>query len=242
MKFENVRAAIDGVPYLGIDEGWELYQFVVNHRPERALELGHAHGVSSVYLAAAMDEIGHGHLDTADLLTAADREPNLEALLEKTGLNHRVSIHREKNSYTWFLKKQIEAQSKDGVCVPLYDFCFIDGPKNWTIDGLAFFLVDKLMREEGWLLFDDFKWSHGKHKGREQTDGITVRSLSHEEVETAHIEAIFRLLVMQHPAYGHFEVQDDWWAWAQKKPSLDRSLKLSRMAWHMLSEAERPTT
>ena len=59
-----------------------------------------------------------------------------------------MQIVREVNSYNWFLKKQIEAQTKDGICEPCYDFIFIDGAKNWTIDGLAFFLADKLLRPE----------------------------------------------------------------------------------------------
>ena len=72
------------------------------------------------------------------------------------GLGHRVTIHREINSYTWFLKKKIAGQSANGKCEPCYDFCFIDGAKNWTIDGLAFFLVDKLLKADGWILFDDY--------------------------------------------------------------------------------------
>ena len=240
MKFDDVRAALDGIPYLGVDEGWELYQFVVNHRPERCLELGHAHGVSSVYLAAAMEEEGRGHLDTVDLLTAGDRDPNLERLLERTGLGSRVTIHREKNSYTWFLKKRIEARSGNGVCEPCYDFCFIDGAKNWTIDGLAYFLVDKLLRPGGWLLFDDYTWTMGKHPGRMQSDGITVRSLSQEEVSVPHIEAVYQLLVTQHPDYGNFEVQDNWWAWAQKlgaqAAGTDRTIRETRMKWHEREE------
>lgn len=232
MTFDEVRDAVEGVPYLGEDEGWELYQFVLNHRPEAALELGHAHGVSSVYLAAAMEEAGTGALDTVDLEAAAGREPNLEALLERTGLGPRVNIHREPNSYTWFLKKKIEeCTDAAGVCAPCYDFAFIDGAKNWTIDGLAFFLVDKLLRPGGWILFDDYKWSYGKHEGREVSDGITIRSLSDAERTEPHVERIFRLLVMQHPAYANFEVQDDWWAWAQKAEG-ERTLKSTRMAWH----------
>ncbi len=233
MKFDDVRKIVEGVPYLGIDEGWELYHFVLNHRPERCLELGHAHGVSSLYIAAGLDEIGGGHLDTVDLIGSANRDPNVETLLDQAGLQSYVSVHREKNSYTWFLKKQIERQTRNGACTPCYDFCFIDGPKNWTIDGLAFFLVDKLMRERGWILFDDYKWTHGKHPEREQTDGITIRSLSDEEINEPHIEAIFRLLVMQHPAYGNFEVQDDWWAWAQKTAGAGQELKKTRMAYHL---------
>lgn len=229
MKYSAVRKVVRDTPYMGLDEAQELYSFVLNHKPVNSLELGHAHGASSLYIAAAADEYG-GHLETVDLEGAKDRQPNVESLLADAGLEGVASVYREKNSYTWFLKKKIEAQTTDGICEPCYDFCFIDGPKNWTIDGLAFFLVEKLLRPGGWILFDDYGWSHGKHKGRTQTDGITVRSLSDEEVEQPHIEKIFDLLVMQHPAFSNFEIQDEWWAWAQKVPDGRKSLTHSSKA------------
>ena len=234
MKLSEVRTLVRGVPYLGEDEGEELYRFIQDTKPERCLELGHAHGVSSLYIAAALDENGRGHLDTADLETSFDRDPNLERLLAEAGLARRVSIHREKNSYNWFLKKQIAARSAAAICEPCYDFCFIDGAKNWTIDGFAFFLVEKLLNHGGWLLFDDLNWTLGKHKGRTQSDGITVRSLSEEEIHEPHIANIFEFLVTQHPEFSNYLVQDRWWAWAQKvqdgRKTITYSTKLADLA------------
>ena len=66
------------------------------------------------------------------------------------------------------------------------------------------------------ILFDDYKWTHAKHIGREATDGITVRNLGEDEINQAHIELIFNLLVIQSEEYSNFEIQDNWWAWAQK--------------------------
>lgn len=137
MTFDDAQKILTGIPHLGDVQAWELYRFVQHRKPAYCLELGHAHGVSSTYIAAALDEFG-GHLDTVDLVSAAERVPNLESLLACTRLSHRVTIHREVNSYTWFLKRKIASQSANGKCEPCYDFCFIDGAKNWTIDGLAF--------------------------------------------------------------------------------------------------------
>lgn len=230
MTFEEIRRIVGKTPYMGADEGWELFTHVTRAEPESCLELGHAHGISSIYIAGALDENGPGYLDTVDLDSASGREPNLETLLVGSGLEERVTIHREKSSYTWFLKNKIQAETKNGICTPCYDFCFIDGPKNWTIDGLAFFLVDKLMRPGGWILFDDFTWTHGKHVGRESTDGISRRSLSDQEIDEPHIEKIFRLLVMQHGAYSNFLLQDGSWAWAQKTVDGHKELKEGQKA------------
>ena len=232
MKFDQIRDLIKDTPYMGADEAEELYCFIRDQQPERCLELGHAHGASSLYIAAALDENGGGHLDTVDLNGSAERSPNIESLLEKSGLGAYVTVHREKNSYNWFLKNKIASQTSDDRCEPLYDFCFIDGAKNWTIDGLAFFLVEKLLNDEGWILFDDYKWSYGKHKGRVQSDGVTVRSLSEGEIYEPHVKNIFHLIVMQHERFSNFEIQDDWWAWAQKTDAGRKSLKhLKKTQW-----------
>ena len=126
---------------------------------------------------------------------------------------------------SWFLKKRIENCTAGDICKPIYDFCFIDGPKNWTIDGFAFFLVNKLLKNKAWILFDDYLWTYGKHDGRESTDGITVRSLGNEELEEPHIKLIFELLVMQSGEFSNFKIQDNWWAWAQKSKSGSKVLE-----------------
>jgi hypothetical protein len=123
--------------------------------------------------------------------------------------------------------KQIAANSDAGRCEPIYDFCFIDGAKNWTIDGCAFFLVDKLLKPGGWILFDDLNWVYRKkvNEGKQFTDGIDVTQMSEDELDKPHLELVYRYLVMQHPDYSNFEVMDDWFAWAQKSSQGDKQVK-----------------
>ncbi len=228
MKLRQVHELLDGVPYITRQYGTLLYEHILRHKPEECLELGFAHGKSSCYIAAALDELGRGHLTSVDLDSSRDREPNLEGLLERCGLTRYVTIAREPNSYTWFLKKKIQQRSASGVCEPLYDFCFIDGPKSWTIDGCAFLCVDKLLRQDGWLLFDDVDWTYAgyeKATGKTATDGIDHRELSEEEKEEAQIQQLFNLVVMQHPDYSEFRVIDGKWAFARKTRGEVRSLK-----------------
>jgi len=220
MKFEKILSLIEGIPYTSPRAGKVLYDFILESRPVECLELGFAHGVSSCYVAAALDELGQGHLTSVDLASSADRTPPIEDLLEKADLTSRVTVCREKNSYTWFLQKKIEERSGSGNCEPCYDFAFIDGPKNWTIDGCAFFLVNKLLREGGWVLFDDYKWAYGT--SREATDGITHRELSIDQINAPNIELVFKYLVMQHPDYSEFKLQDEEWAWARKVRNSER--------------------
>ena len=146
MKFDIVRSQLSGIPYIEPERAEILYNFILETQPENCLELGFAHGVSSCFIAAALDELGKGYLTTVDLIPSMEwQKPSIEQLLSKTGLENWVTIVRENTTYNWFLMKMIERQTSEYICEPNYDFCFIDGPKNWTIDGSAFFLVDKLL-------------------------------------------------------------------------------------------------
>ena len=129
MKFQDARNIVGDTPYLSADEGQELYNHILKTHPANCLELGHAHGVSTIYIAAAHEETGQGCLDTVDLQSSLEREPNLETLLEGTSLVHIVNIHREKNSYNWVLKMKIQSQTSNDRCERCYDFCFFDGAK-----------------------------------------------------------------------------------------------------------------
>lgn len=229
MKYAEVAHRVAGIPYTSPEKGRIFYDFVMDTKPEQCLELGFAHGTSSCYIAAALDELGRGHLTSVDLDTSVDRDPNIEALLKKTGLGGYVTVVREKTGYNWFLKKKIEERTREGATQPLYDFCFIDGAKNWTIDGFAFFLVDKLLTEGAWLQFDDYNWTYASQEqrtGKNVSDGVEHAALSSEEYQQPHIKAIFHDLVMQHPDYASFRVVDNSLAYAQKTKTGPRRLRI----------------
>jgi predicted O-methyltransferase YrrM len=229
MKFDDVVERVAGIPYTSPQKGKIFYDFVMDTKPAQCLELGFAHGTSSCYIAAALHELGRGHLTSVDLDTSVERDPSIEVLLKKTGLEPYVTVVREKTGYNWFLKKKIEEQTKEGACQPLYDFCFIDGAKNWTIDGFAFFLVDKLLNEGAWLQFDDYSWTYAHQQertGKNVSDGIEHAGLSSGEFQEPHIKAIFHDLVMQHPDYANFRVVDNSLAYAQKTKTGPRRLRI----------------
>jgi len=229
MKFEEIKKLIHGVPYVMDDMAYDLYHFILEEKPLECLELGFGHGASSCYVAAALQERGEGHLTSVDLLPAKEwQSPAIEELLEKTGLGDWVTVVRENTSYTWFLKKTICDQTDENVCTPVYDFCFLDGAKNWTIDSAAFFLADKLLRPEGWFVFDDLQWTYDSKlkEGKKKTDGVYMLDMAQDELEQPHVELIFQYLVMQHPNYSNFLVKDNWWGWAQKVPDGSKEVQI----------------
>ena len=228
MTFETVAKVLEGVPFMSPESGRQVYDHLRETGADQVLELGTAHGVSAVYMAAALEANGHGRVTTVDFEGSGWADPSPEELVARAGLSHRVEIVRRYSSYTWFLKEKIKERTGDGVCEPLYDFCYLDGCKNWTIDGLAVFLVEKLLRPGGWLLMDDLGWSYGEQgsrDGREACDGIANRSMTAAELAEPHLMAIFELLVKQHPAFEDFRVEREWWGWARKRRTLTQRVK-----------------
>lgn len=217
MKFREIAALLDGVPYTDAEKGRLLYEHVMDTRATRGLELGFAYGASAAYFAAALDELGGDRrLTCVDRTSSLALSPTLEQTLARCGLGRLVDVVRVKSSYTWYLHRLIS----DGRGAR-FDFCFIDGGKNWTVDGAAFFMVDKLLLDGGSVIFDDYAFTYADASldGDRDTYGIVHDGLEDDERALPNVEAIFRLLVMQHPSYSNFRVFDDLVAFADKRAS-----------------------
>ena len=228
MSVEAVQRAVAGVrrPHISPEQGAVLYEHIRRTRPARALELGTARGVSASYIAAAMEDNGAGELVTVDSFLYPWTEPAPEEVLDRAGLRHRVTLDRRFSTYTWFLKDEIERHSDaDGNCEPVYDFCFLDGAKNWTIDGLAVLLIERLLRPGGWLLLDDLDWRYAD-RSRKRHYTVALDQLSEPEREQPHLRAVFDLLVRPHPSFTELRIQDEWWAWARKAPGEPKRLRV----------------
>lgn len=59
---------------------------------------------------------------------------------------------RTHDSYNWSLMKAL----KDGL---KFDYVFLDGAHTWAHDALAFFLIDRMLKVDGHLDFDDYGWT-----------------------------------------------------------------------------------
>jgi predicted O-methyltransferase YrrM len=228
MEFEAVAGAVAGIPFMSPELGRRVYDHIRTTGPEAVLELGTAHGVSAAYMAAALEANGRGTIVTVDHAGAA-YDPSPEEVLAGAGLSHRVEVIRRHSSYNWFLKEQVlQASDADGNCRPRYDFCYLDGSKNFNIDGLAVVLIEKLLRPEGWLLMDDLEWTYEHNPWIvPHDDGRPLGPLSDSERTEPHLLAVFELIVRQHPSFTRFVRQDAWYGWAQKRPGEARHYEVT---------------
>ncbi|MEY2830848.1 MAG: hypothetical protein RLZZ574_106, partial [Cyanobacteriota bacterium] len=153
MNLIKVKQVVENLPYMSLKKAQVMQDFIHQHNISSILELGFYHGVSTCYMAAALEEAGGGSIVSIDLESAQKRQPNIEELLEKCGYLNTVEFYYEPVSYNWRMMKLIEEQEKT------FDLCYVDGGHDWYNTGLAFFLVDKLLQPGGWMIFDDLDWT-----------------------------------------------------------------------------------
>lgn len=195
MRISSVERKLSELAYQPLTStagGRLLGGFVSSPDIDDVLELGFAHGTSTAYMAAALHEKGAGHVTTIDRIDALDREPNISAVLDHTGLAEWVSPIFAARSYTWALMRLLEGQLVHGEIVPRFDFCFIDGAHTWDVDGFAFLLVDKLLRGDRWVAFDDVNWTLGSSATLKNRKW--VRELPDEERSTAQVRKVVDVL------------------------------------------------
>jgi predicted O-methyltransferase YrrM len=207
VKFEDLDPIVAGTKFMSSTQGRIAYEFIVGQKLRRVLELGFAHGKSTCYLAAAVDELGDdGHVLTVDRADALDREPNIHELLDRCGLRHRVTPVIAETSYTWELMKLLDRDPQ-----PRFDFAYIDAGHTWDVTGFGFFLVDRLLAPGGWILFDDLDWTLAS------SPTMRERRIPEEQRSTPQVRKVFELLVQTHPGYVEVHERDDW-GWARKAP------------------------
>jgi predicted O-methyltransferase YrrM len=208
MKLADVTQIVGDVPHMTKSKGAVIYNMIRDNAIVDILELGTAHGTSSCYMAAALDEKGTGSVCTIDRKSALTRKPNVTELLKSCNLETYVTPVLVSTSYNWELLKIIEQQTRNGYCEPLYDLCYIDGAHNFEIDCCAFFLVDKLMKPGGLILFDDLNWTYADSPSFKDTDW--VKQMDEDEKSTPHIKKLVENIVMPHPNYSDFDFFEDW--------------------------------
>jgi predicted O-methyltransferase YrrM len=225
MDFDEAARIVEGVPvpHISASQGRTLYEHIRKSQPENLLELGTGRGGSAVFMAAALEANGTGHLTSVDSIRWQWLDPTPREVLGKAGLSSWVTLDKRFSTYTWFLKAEIEKRlDAAGSVQPEYDFIFLDGSKNWSADGLAVVLAERLLRPGGWLLLDDLGWNYERHCEASMHYEIEIAKLSDEERTQPHLRAVFDLLVRTNPAFDQFVVLDYWWGWARKSPHVSR--------------------
>lgn len=195
-KFDWVTQQLGDVKYMKANQAHVMRRIILEHNLQNILELGFAHGKSSAYIAAILEDQGIGKLTTIDLISAREREPSIDEVLNTVGLAHRVEIIYAQRSYNWELGKMLQKTP-----MPSFDLCYIDGGHTWDVTGFGFVLTDMLLRPGGWVVFDDLNWTLAKHlAANPQKEKTIARRYSADEINTAGVRMVWDLIV---PRFGY---------------------------------------
>jgi predicted O-methyltransferase YrrM len=206
----SVADIVGDTPHMTRAQAERISTFILDHKIKDILELGFRHGVSTAYMAATLAQAGAGRIVTVDLLSAKQNEPNIEELLGRVGHRSRVQIFYEPTSYTWRLMRLLQEDA-----TPRFDLCYLDGAHDWFVDGFAFFLVDRLLRPNGWIVFDDMDWTYATSPALRHTD--RVKNMPEDERTTPQVRLVYDLLVKTHADFHNFRDEGEW-GFAQKLP------------------------
>lgn len=145
---------------------WEVLEYVNKkreiNRPISVAEIGIGIGATAVEICKSLDK--------EDKYYAFDFEDKINLLFEDFGklpdivceLYAEGSSPKVYDSYNWNLSKMVlgmQEKQIDGI----FDVVYLDGAHTFWVDGLACCLIKKLIKKDGYIIFDDLNWSIKKH-------------------------------------------------------------------------------
>jgi predicted O-methyltransferase YrrM len=160
-----------------------------------AAEVGVWHGDTSLKLAKLLPEDGFLHIFDYEAIARSVAQ----RLAEEGCKNVRAfgSSTKSRDSYNWSLMRLMI-----GNPTPIYDYVFLDGAHSWDIDGLAFFLLDRLLKPGGFLDFDDYGWTMATSPSlNPQVNPDTLQWFTEEQINVSHIMLVVELLVKRDHRY-----------------------------------------
>jgi predicted O-methyltransferase YrrM len=210
LKPADIKKLVGRLPYMSLEAAGMFYDLITAHDLHNVLELGFMHGVSSAYIAGALQDIGGGRLSTIDLETARDRDPNIFHILEMCGLGHLVEVYFEPHSFNWRLMKFLEESPRRQ-----FDLIYFDAAQTWVDTGFAFLVSHRLLRPGGWIVFDDY---HHTYRTSRNSEKPWVLRMPEEEQVIPQVERVFSLLVLEDQSFDTFRIKGNF-AFARKRTS-----------------------
>ena len=162
---------------------------------KKIAEIGVHKGATSLEFAKHLQS--SGKLTLFDYKDVAKKVKN--NLAERGFLNIEIfgCSYKYLDSYNWQLMKLIKYHT-----VPIYDYVYVDGAHTWAIDGLTFFLVDRLLMPGGFIDFDDYDWSFGGSPSlNPRVFPLTAKLYTEEQIESRQVRLIVDLLVKRDSRY-----------------------------------------
>ena len=173
MRIHDVSRAVGDAPYMTFEQAEAITNFITDKHVKPSSNWVSRTAYPPATWRLPSPNWGVARSSRSIWNRRATRHPNVEELLDRVGERDRVSVFYEPTSYTWRLMRFLEEDP-----TPRFDLCYLDGAHRY-VDALAFFLVDRLLRPGGWVIFDDLNWTYATSPVMK--DSELVRNMPLEE-------------------------------------------------------------
>ena len=175
-----------------------VLDFIINNvdksEPLDYAEIGVYEGETAKRVADLLGPGSRVHLfDFQDKVSpAADKIMELDKDVAVVEWGNTRNVY---DSYNWELQRAIDM----GVQL---DVAFLDGAHTFHHDALAFFLLDKMIKPGGYILFDDYEWSHSTSPSMNPAAFPQIKDqYTDEQIQTQQVKMLVDKLVKTDPRY-----------------------------------------
>lgn len=131
-------------------EGRFIQKLIIDHKPERTLEIGLAFGISSLYICEALKQnFRHRHI----IIDAYQNNEEWGGIglnnLKRAGYGEMIEFYEERSLA--ILPKLLEKGLK-------LDFALIDGSHMFENVMVDYYFIDQMLTVGGIVVFDDVTW------------------------------------------------------------------------------------
>jgi len=158
-------------------------------------EIGIYKGDTSAKIASHLAGEGEIHLFDFE-----DNVAKVASTLKAAGHENVVAHGNSRkllDSYNWSLMRLLRDRRE-----PLFDYVFLDGAHTWALDALAFFLLDRLLVDGGYIDFDDYWWATARSPTMNpETFPATSKLYTPEQIEERQVALVVDLLVRSDSHY-----------------------------------------
>ncbi|MEK6889510.1 MAG: class I SAM-dependent methyltransferase [Nanoarchaeota archaeon] len=176
--------------------------FIRENKIKSYAEIGCNYGNTAFLVAQALPIGGEMFLfDYPEYITIAKEKLRKIAREKKLKIRFYSNSRRRKDSYCWTLLELVKRKKK------IFDYVYLDGSHDFTIDGLSFFLIDRLLKVGGYIDFDDYNWTFSKSAVNDpKINPKILEKYTYYQLTTSHVKLIIDFLVRPMKRYKEIKI------------------------------------
>lgn len=125
---------------------------------------------------------------------------------------------KRNDGYEWNLAKLL-LQMRDNQIDGMFNIVYLDGAHSFIHDGITTVLLKELLKEDGYIIFDDVFWSYSTSPGLSKNE-ILKQQFTAEQWDMCHVGMVLDLFIRNDKNFSQIfftENRNPWKATYQKR-------------------------